>query len=296
LDSKNGGGIDLHIHSTASDGTHAPQEIVAMAAKLGLQAIAITDHDTLDGSRQAFTCDKPTSLSLLSGIEISVQAPAYCNIKGSLHILGYGIDPEDPPLLQALKKFQTIRKERILRIVDRMNQLGTPLTVQLVKDEAGNGTPGRPHVASAMVKAGYAKDINDAFDRYLGNGKPACIEKARMKCEKAFDLIHSAGGIPVLAHPYLIPCRTQDDLERLVKNLCDLGLKGLEIYYPQHTPEGIAHYLQLADKYGLLVTGGTDFHGELIPEIALGRGSGDFFVPYELYERMISRYALKHFK
>jgi predicted metal-dependent phosphoesterase TrpH len=296
LDSKQSGGIDLHVHSTASDGTHSPQELVAMAAKLGLQAISITDHDTLDGSRQAFKCDIPPALKLLSGIEISVQAPAYGTVKGGLHILGYGIDPDNPPLLQALKKFQNIRKERILRIVDQINQLGIPLTLQMVKNEAGGGTSGRPHVASAMVKAGYAKDINDAFDRYLGNGKPCCIGKERMTCEKAFELIQAAGGIPVLAHPYLIPCRSRDDLNRLVKSLCDLGLKGLEIYYPEHTPENIAHYSQLADQYGLLRTGGTDYHGELIPEIALGRGSGDFYVPYELFTKMITRYALQYFR
>ncbi len=296
MDSRHSGGIDLHIHSTASDGTHTPQEILAKAARLGLQAIAITDHDTLDGSRQAFHCDIPPSLGLISGIEISVQAPAHCNIRESLHILGYGIDPDDPPLLKALEKFQRIRNERIDKIVDRLNQLGLPLTLQSVKKEAGGGTAGRPHVATAMVKAGYAKDINDAFDRYIGNGKPACIGKERMACEKAFELIQEAGGIPVLAHPYLIPCQTADHLDGLVKCLCDLGLKGLEIYYPQHTPEAMAQYSKLAEKYGLLCTGGTDFHGELIPEIALGRGKGDFFVPYELYENMITRHSLKHIR
>jgi predicted metal-dependent phosphoesterase TrpH len=267
-----------------------------MADGLGLQAIAITDHDTLDGSRQAFKCDIPPSLSFLSGVEISVQAPAHHDIKESLHILGYGVDPDDPPLMRALEKFQEVRNNRIHRIVDRLHQLGIPLALQLVMDEAGDGTAGRPHVATAMVKTGYAENINDAFDRYLGNGRPACIGKERMACEKAFELIQGAGGVCVLAHPYLIPCQATDDLDRLVKRLCDMGLEGLEIYYPQHTPDAIAQYLDLADKYDLLATGGSDFHGELIPDIKLGCGSGGLYVPYELYDNLITRHSLKYVK
>lgn len=267
-----------------------------MAGGLGLQAIAITDHDTLDGSRQAFKCDIPPSLGFLSGVEISVQAPAHYDIKESLHILGYGVDPDDPPLLRALAKFQEVRNNRIHRIVDRLHQLGIPLDLQLVMDEAGDGTAGRPHVATAMVKTGYADNINDAFDRYLGNGRSACIGKERMACQEAFDLVQGAGGVCVLAHPYLIPCQAPDDLDRLVERLCDMGLKGMEIYYPQHTPDAVAQYLDLADKYDLLATGGSDFHGELIPDIQLGCGSGGLYVPYELYDNLITRHSLKYVK
>jgi predicted metal-dependent phosphoesterase TrpH len=288
LDFKQSGGIDLHIHSTASDGTYTPQEIMAMADQLGLKAIAITDHDTLDGCRQAFNGNIPSSLGFITGVEISVQAPEGCNIRDSLHILGYGINPEDPALLQALDKFQDIRNTRIHQIVQRLNQLGIPLELQQAMDESKDGMVGRPHVATAMVKAGYAKDINDAFDRYLGNGQPACVSKERMICSRAFKLIQGAGGIPVLAHPYLIPCKESNHLDRLVKKLCDIGLKGIEIYYPQHTPSAVAQYMVLAQKYGLLATGGTDYHGELIPEIEMGFGAGDFYVPYEIFEELIS--------
>jgi 3',5'-nucleoside bisphosphate phosphatase len=294
LDFKQSGRIDLHIHSTASDGTHTPQEILAMADQLGLKAIAITDHDTLDGCRQAFKGDIPPSLGFITGIEISVQAPDECNIGESLHILGYGINPEDRALLQALDKFQNIRNTRIHKTVKRLNQLGIPLEIQQAMDESKDGTVGRPHVATAMVKAGYARDINDAFDRYLGNGQPACISKERMACSRAFELIRDAGGIPVLAHPYLIPCKGSDCLDRLVNRLCDIGLKGIEIYYPQHTPDAVAQYKSLADKYGLLATGGTDFHGELIPDIEMGCGGGDLFVPYELFEKLISTHPTNY--
>lgn len=293
MDSKQSGGIDLHIHSTASDGTHTPQEILAMADRMGLQAIAITDHDTLDGARQAFYSGIAPSLSFITGVEISVQAPDECRIKESLHILGYGMDPNDRALLRALEKFQEVRKTRIHRMVDRLNQLGIPLELHQVKDLSKDGTPGRPHVATAMVQAGYAENINDAFDRYLGNGRPACIGKERMACHTAFELIQKAGGIAVLAHPGLIPCQGADHLTRLIKRLCDMGLKGLEIYYPDHTPKAIAQYLELAEKYGLLITGGTDFHGELIPEIKLGYGTGNFYVPYKLYEKLVCSHPTK---
>jgi predicted metal-dependent phosphoesterase TrpH len=288
LDFKQSGRIDLHIHSTASDGTHTPQEIMAMADQLGLKAIAITDHDTLDGCRQAFNGDIPSSLGFITGVEISVQAPEDCNIRESLHILGYGINPEDPALLQALDKFQNIRNTRVHQIVQRLNQLGIPLELKQAMAESKNGAVGRPHVATAMVKAGYAKDINDAFDRYLGNGQPACIGKKRMACSRAFELIRGAGGIPVLAHPYLIPCKGSHQLDQLVKKLSDMDLKGIEIYYPRHTPDAMAQYMALARKYGLLATGGTDYHGELIPEIKMGAGTGNFYVPYEIFEKLIS--------
>lgn len=290
MDSKQSGGIDLHIHSTASDGTYTPQEILEMAARAGLQAIAITDHDTLDGSRQAFNGDIPASLAFLTGVEISVDAPSASKISDSLHILGYGVDPKDRKLVEALDKFQKIRNIRVHRIVDRLNALGVALTLEQVMGKAGDGTPGRPHVAAAMVNAGYAEHINDAFDRFLGNGKPACVSKERMPCEQAFELIHDAGGIPVLAHPYLIPCRGSDGLVLLVEQLRDMGLKGIECYYPQHTPEATAQYLKLAKEYGLLSTGGSDFHGALIPEIEMGCGEGDLYVPYALYERILSDY------
>jgi predicted metal-dependent phosphoesterase TrpH len=290
LDFKQSGGIDLHVHSTASDGTHTPQELLEMAARAGLQAIAITDHDTLNGSRQAFNGDIPASLAFLTGVEISVHAPSASRIDDSLHILGYGVDPNDSELLEALDQFQKIRSTRVHRIVDRLNALGVAMTIEQVMREAGGGTPGRPHVAMAMVNAGYAEHINDAFDRYLANGRPACVSKERMTCERAFELIHGAGGIPVLAHPYLIPCRGSDGLVLLVEQLCGIGLKGIEVYYPQHTPEAVAQYSKLGKKYGLLATGGSDFHGALIPEIAMGSGEGDLYVPYALYEKILSAY------
>ncbi len=265
-----------------------------MAAHAGLRAISITDHDTLDGTRDAYHSDLPPDLHFITGVEISVQAPdKICN-ESSLHILGYGVDPDDGALSKALGKFQDVRKLRIHRIVDRLHELGIALDLEQVLKQAGDGAAGRPHVAEAMVKAGHAQNINDAFDRYLGNGRPACVGKERMSCRDAFDYIAGAGGIPVLAHPYLVAGGKPDCLVELLELLCDIGLKGIEVYYPQHSPDAVAGYLDLAEKYNLSVTGGTDFHGELIPDIQMGRGKGDLYVPYTLYENLLSRHSLKH--
>lgn len=292
MDSKKSGGIDLHIHSTASDGTHTPQAIVELAASSGLRAISITDHDTLEGTRAAYGGDLPPGLGFITGVEISVHAPKNSHIGSSLHILGYGVDPENGPLCQALDHYQEVRKRRIHRIVERLQQLGLPMTLPQVMAEAGDGAAGRPHVAEAMVKAGYADDINDAFDRYLGNGRPACVGKERMTCRQAFDLIAGAGGIPVLAHPYLIDGEPSDRLVALVKRLCDMGLKGIEVYYPKHDTAAVARYLELAARFDLVATGGTDFHGALIPEIKIGRGNGDLHVPYAVFDELISRHSI----
>ncbi len=294
MDSRQGGGIDLHIHSTASDGTHSPNEIVEMAARAGLRAISITDHDTLDGTRAAYHSELPPGLGFITGVEISVQAPnKICN-ESSLHILGYGVDPDNTALCKALDKFQDVRKLRIHRIVERLQELGIALELEQVLKEAGDGAAGRPHVAEAMVKAGHATNINDAFDRYLGNGRPACVGKERMACRDAFDFIAGADGVPVLAHPYLVAGGKPDCLVELLRHLCDLGLKGIEVYYPKHTKDAVHGYLDLAEKFNLSVTGGTDFHGALIPDILMGQGSGDLHVPFTLYEDLLSRHSIKY--
>jgi len=283
---KQSGGIDLHIHSTASDGTLSPVEIVRMAADKGLRAISITDHDTLAGSRSVLTVPMPDGLNFLSGVEISTAAPAGFQMGGSLHILGYGMDVNDAPLEQALADLQQARDERIPRIIDLLNRAGIPITMAEVTALVGDGSAGRPHVARALIQAGAATDVNDAFDRFLAKGQPAYVEKRRVDCRLAIELILGAGGIPVLAHPYLVPGGRTDALLALLGPLCDMGLMGIEAYYSRHTPEDVAFYLDLARRYDLLVTGGTDFHGDLIADLEMGSGQGGLFVPYTLYEAL----------
>jgi 3',5'-nucleoside bisphosphate phosphatase len=288
LESKANGGIDLHIHSTASDGTYEPAELLQMAARLGLEAIAITDHDILDGSRLAFLSERPPELKLISGVEISVNPPADCQIDGSMHVLGYGIDLYDQNLSTALAELLDARDQRIPAILMRLHQIGIGIDLAQVKEQAGEGAIGRPHVANVLIDMGAARDIDDAFNKYLANGRPAYVDKYRLDCPRAFDLIRSAGGVPVLAHPFLIRSRQANWMAPLFKRLADLGLMGVEAYYSKHPPETVAAIKSVARQYGLLITGGSDFHGELTPEVQMGRGLGDLFVPGELFEDLIA--------
>ena len=278
--------IDLHIHTTASDGTSTPVQILTQARELELGAFAITDHDTLDGVKEVLRLGIPPSVHFLTGVEISATPPPPFRCPGSFHILGYGIRPEDPVLNQILFQLQDARKNRNPRIIERLNQLGLDLSIDEVNQIAGKGLLGRPHIARLMVKKGYAHSINDAFDNYLGKGKPAYIDKFRVDTPQAIMLIDAAGGLPVLAHPYLLETESEKELEDLLVMMKAMGLKGLEVYYPDHPPEYTEQYIELARKYGLLLTGGTDFHGSLKPEIQMGTGKGDFFVPYEIYEKL----------
>lgn len=294
-DLKQCGGIDLHIHTTASDGTYSPSEILQLASRSGLRAIAITDHDTLDGSRQALECGIPADLHFITGVEISTQPAKGWDSSGSLHILGYGIDLCHGELGQTLNKFQQVRIERIHRILHELRNLGIPLTMEQVTAEVGEGAAGRPHVARAMVKAGAVADIDEAFQKYLRKGCPAYVGKERLNCLQAFELIRAAGGIPVLAHPSLIPCRSDAELADLVAALCKIGLKGLEVYYTEHSPQAVVRYMALAEKFGLSATGGSDFHGQLTPHVQIGKGTGDLHVPYALFQTLISNHGLTYF-
>jgi predicted metal-dependent phosphoesterase TrpH len=293
LDCNFPGGIDLHLHSTASDGTLTPSEIIRKAQKLNLRAIAITDHDTVNGSKEALSLGIPPSLKFLTGVEISASPPSAINGIGSFHILGYALRLDDTELIRTLAELQKARKNRNPGIIRRLNDLGFTFSFHDVKAGAGKGQLGRPHIAQFMVKKGYVHSIDEAFDKYLAQGKPAYEKKYRIGSQRAIDVINGAGGIPVLAHPFLLDLKQDEDLEKLVIVLKDMGLRGIEVYYPGHPPEYISHYIELAKKYDLLMTGGTDFHGSLTPDIQMGIGRGEFFVPYALYEKMVSNPKFK---
>lgn len=284
-------GIDLHIHSSASDGTLSPDEILETARTLNLGAIAITDHDTVDGSRQALLSGIPKNLQFLTGVELSAAPPPSLSRSGSFHILGYGIDLDDTALNRALETLQKARKDRNPAIIARLNQLGFEMTTDQVAATGGVGQIGRPHIAQAMVKMGYAASIDDAFDRYLAHDRPAYVDKPRISCQQAVDIIRGAGGLAVLAHPFLLNLTDSEDMENLIVVLKKMGFEGIEVYYPEHPPQATSLYEELARKHELLMTGGTDFHGKLIPEIQMGSGMGHFFVPFALYERLCAGLA-----
>ncbi len=289
MESKPAACIDLHIHSTASDGTLSPAEIIVLAARLGLGAIAITDHDSIAGSREALLHGIPDSLGFLTGVEISAEPPPSYPGAGSIHILGYGFRLDDPELNRALEKLQDSRRGRNPEIIARLNKLGIDIRIEEVEREAADGQPGRPHIAKLLIKKGAARSMDDAFDRYLGNGKPAYVDKFRIEFSQAIGLINAAGGTPVLAHPCLLELERWEQLDDLLQEMMSMGLKGLEVYYPLNSPEQTRQYSELAARHRLLMTGGTDFHGDIQPEIQLGVGKGDFHVPFRLYEKLMER-------
>jgi hypothetical protein len=289
LEFKSAASIDLHIHSRASDGTLSPAEIIALATSLNLGAISITDHDSIAGSREALLCGIPDSLGFLTGLEISAEPPPSYPGAGSIHILGYGFRLDDPELNRSLEKLQDSRRGRNPEIIARLNKLGIAIRIEEVEREAADGQPGRPHIAKLLIQKGVAKSMDDAFDRYLGNGRPAYVDKFRIEFSQAIELINAAGGIPVLAHPCLLELERAEQLEDLLQEMMSMGLKGLEVYYPLNTPQQTRQYSDLAARHRLLMTGGTDFHGDIQPEIQLGSGKGDFHVPFGLYEKLIER-------
>ncbi len=278
--------VDLHIHTNASDGSFSPIEVLTLAREHRLGAISITDHDTLDGVKTVVDADLTSAVRFLPGVEITAEPPPNFDLSDSLHILGYGISVDDPELTFLLSRLQKARDERTPRILERLQALGMDLTYAQLAESFSGPQLGRPHIAQLMVHKGYVNSIDDAFDRYLGRGNPAYVDKFRVPCKRAVDAIHHAGGVAVLAHPGL--CKLPDvRMETLLQRLKETGLQGLEVYYPEHSQVQTAFYETLAERFGLLVTGGTDFHGDATPGIQIGSGRGDFHVPYVLYEMLL---------
>lgn len=257
--------IDLHVHTNMSDGTLSPEEVVQLAAQRGLRAIAITDHDTVAGVRRAQKKGAEIGIEVVSGVEISTEWP-----RGILHMLGYFVNAEDTALLTALDSLKKDRQERIVKIVSRLNDRSVPVTVDEVDEEAVGGVPGRPHVANLILRKGHVASLQEAFDRYLGKGSPAYVEKKKLTPVEALQLIINAGGVPVLAHPYSLEQPDAKELEEILLRLMINGLKGIEVYYPKHTPEQTEVFVHLAEKLNLAVTGGTDFHGANKPDVEMG--------------------------
>ena len=280
-------GIDLHIHSNASDGSLSPSDILNRAQALNLRAVSITDHDTVDGSKAAVSVVMSQPLNLLTGVEISASPPPSIALAGSFHILGYGINLDDTTLNHALVKLQAARRGRNPQIIKQLNEIGFQITLEELHEEFEKSQLGRPHIAQVMVRKGFVKTIDGAFDEFIGKGGPAYVDKYRLGCSEAIQIIRNAGGIAILAHPYLINTTGKETLEDILIILKQMGLEGIEVYYPEHTPEDTVYYIELARQHHLLMTGGTDFHGAINPDIEMGVGRGGFHVPHVLYENIV---------
>lgn len=287
--------IDLHVHSTASDGTLSPSEVVREAHARGLCAIALTDHDTMDGVAEALQAGMRLGVEVIPGVELNTESPA-----GEVHVLGYfpppeGWSPEADPaghgagvvgavidreFYDLLASRRDSRAERARKMVQRLRELGMPLSYEDVLRQAGDAPVGRPHIARALLEAGYVESVKEAFDRWLHPGGPAYVPREKLLPAEAVQAIIDAGGVPVLAHPGRI------DGQWVIQELIDAGLEGLECYYPEHTPEQTERYLGLAREHGLVVTGGTDYHGPRSPHDA---DLGSLPVPPEAVEQLKER-------
>jgi predicted metal-dependent phosphoesterase TrpH len=270
------GQVDLHVHSTASDGRLSPAEVIGVAAERGLVYIALADHDSVDGIAAAqAAAQRFPGLGVIPAIEISTDIP-----EGEVHILGYFIDYTDPALLARLAEFKNSRLRRAKKMVAKLEALGVPVDWERVLELAGTSTIGRPHIAQAMIEKGHVSSFKEAFDEYLGHGKPAYVERDKMLPTEAVALIVKARGLPVLAHPLTTP-----DPEGLTLELKPAGLVGLEAYYNGYTPEQVKNLLALAQKHNLIATGGSDFHG-IEPESETAIGGAE--VPLEAAKRLIA--------
>jgi len=241
---------DLHLHTNFSDGTYTPEEMVSQAAKHQLAAIALTDHDTVEGCDRAAAACKALEIEFIPGTELTAE-----QAENEIHILGYFLDTTNPKLLSEIAKFQSVRQKRIYEMVARLNELNVPLRAEDVFALANCRSPGRPHVARALVKAGLCGSLDEAFERFLKKHRPAWVPKAKISALVAIELIHQANGLAVMAHPGL------NRSDEVIPDLVEAGLDGIECFHTKHSTVVSEHYLEIADKFNLLVTGGSDCHG-----------------------------------
>jgi len=267
---------DLHLHSHFSDGTYSPEEVVSHGARFGFAALALTDHDSVEGCARMTAACGPAGIEFIPGAELTAEQAG-----NELHLLGYFLDTHNGKLLAEIAKFQTVRQNRIREMVAKLNQVKIPLEADAVFALANCRSPGRPHVARALVNARLCGSLDEAFERFLKKNRPAWVPKMKMSALDAVELIHQAGGLAVMAHPGL------NRTDEVIPELVEAGLDGIECFHTKHSPAMSARYLALADKFHLLVTGGSDCHG-------LSKGKpliGTVKLPYDYVAQLKSRVA-----
>ncbi len=271
--------IDLHTHTTCSDGSMTPDELVCHAKNCGLAAVAVSDHDTSDGVKMAMEAGKKYGIEVIPAIELSARSDT------ETHILGYFIDPDSPKLAEAMTYIREVRTIRLGETCGMLQKLGIDVTLDEVKAEAKGGILCRAHIAAIMTRKGYSESPKAAFQKWLNVGCPAYSESQALTDTEAIHLIRSAGGDAYLAHLHLTK-KPHDELEQFVHHLTENGLTGIEGYYTEYTDEMAAEYRALAAKYGLKLSGGTDFHGTFKPHISIGSGTNGMKIPYSILEQM----------
>ena len=256
--------LDLHIHTTASDGSLTPTQVVQLARKKGFSLIAVTDHDTMGGVAEALEAGKKYNVDVVPGVEIS------SGVTLEVHMLGYGMSPDHPVMKAMMEDMRAARVERMERIIENLQKMGVPITVEEVEAVAG-GAIGRPHIAQVLIAHGLVPDVRTAFREYIGVGAKAYVERRKMTSEQGIANIRDAGGVPVLAHGGLLRI-SEVELNQWIDSMAKKGLMGLECYHNAHTPQMERLLRAAAERNGLLVTGGSDFHGASRPDVEMGTG------------------------
>jgi predicted metal-dependent phosphoesterase TrpH len=273
--------VDLHTHTTASDGTFTPAELVAEAGRVRLDVLAICDHDSTEGIAPAIAANRNGALEIIPGIEVNTDVP-----DGEVHVLGYFRAVPGGAIQSLLARLREGRAVRARGMAQKMTALGMPVSFERVAQLAGGGAIGRPHVARAIVEAGHAATVGEAFERFIGRSGPAYVERMKLSPAEAVRAIRDSGGVPVLAHPLTFDqygaLLKSVHPEQLTPELVSAGLRGIETYYYRYPGDAIASLLRLAERFGLLATGGSDFHGSIKP----GQGLGSVFVPWEAVDRL----------
>lgn len=252
--------VDLHIHTVFSDGTCTPQEVVYLAKKMNLAAVSVTDHDSVEGVGEALRCGRQTGVEIVPGVEVSSDVE-----QDEVHILGYYVDWKQKNFSSKLKSFQRTRRGRNNKLLNRLGELGMEIRFDQLTRFAPRGVISRLHIARCMVERGYVSSIDEAFEEWLNPGKPAHVERVKVSPVEAIGLILDAGGVPVFAHPFL---SKRDDL---IPRMVDAGLMGIEVYHTSHDEAIIRHYTEVARQFDLLITGGSDCHGEAKGELLMGK-------------------------
>jgi predicted metal-dependent phosphoesterase TrpH len=265
--------IDLHCHSVFSDGTNTPEELLLLAERGGLSALALTDHDTTAGLDRFMAAGEKSAVETVAGIELSAEFGTV-----TLHILGYFFDPSACALQEALAWVRAGRTERNIQMLKKLNALGYGLSMEDVKKHAGDELVGRPHFAAALMELGHFKHTNKIYQQLLGKGKAAYVDRRRLTPERCVDLIRAAGGVAVIAHPGQMKL-TNNKLRRLIRQLLPHGLGGLEVLHSSHQPHQVLSFERICAEFDLALSGGSDFHGARTPDLRIGAGFGTLQVP-----------------
>lgn len=272
------GVADFHTHTTASDGTLSPAKLAHCAASRGISVLAVTDHDTVRGLAEAEIAAESLGLTFVRGVELSTRVS-----RGEVHILGYGIDPHAERLRIELDRFRQSRRTRAETMIERLRAVGVELDATRLNDISDDASVGRPHIARLLIDAGYVSSVQEAFDRFLAQGRPGYVSRESLRPTEAVDLIVSAGGVPVFAHPFSDP-----DFEERIGELLDAGLRGIEVYYGEYSKEQRSYLASVAQEHGLLRTGGSDYHG---PDFRDGRELGSVNIPRDAVDALLAAVA-----